>query len=78
MEVEDNHCLCFTLLLGNLLQVYGTSSCDRGRQLAVSGSQPQERQTEVGVSDSYIDQGGSGCPYIGTDLLGGGAIGTVV
>ena len=59
-------------------QVYGASSCNKGRQLAVSGAQTQARQTEVGTADSYIDQGGSGCPDIRTDLLGGGAIGTSV
>ena len=32
----------------------------------------------MGAVDSYIDQGGSGCPDIGTDLLGVGAIGTAV
>ena len=66
------------LIIYNLLQVHGASACERGRRLAVSGSQPQARQTEVGAADSYIDQGGSGCPDIGTDLLGGGAIGTAV
>ena len=32
----------------------------------------------MGAADSYIDQGGSGCPDIGTDLLGVGAIGTAI
>ena len=32
----------------------------------------------MGAADSYIDQVGSGCPYIGTDLLGSGTIGTYV
>ena len=63
---------------GNLLQVYGASSCNRGRRLAVSGAQPLARQTEVGVADSYLDQGGSGCTYIGTYLLGSGAISPAV
>ena len=30
----------------------------------------------MGTDDSYIDQGGIGCPDIGTDLLGGCEIGT--
>ena len=32
----------------------------------------------MGVADSYIDQGEIRCPDTGTDLLGGGAIGTDV
>ena len=32
----------------------------------------------MGAADLYIDQGGSGCPDIGTDLLGGGAIGPAI
>ena len=32
----------------------------------------------MGAADSYFDQGRSGCPYIGTYLLGGGAIGPAV
>ena len=75
-EGEENHCLSCPPLPGNLLQVYGASSCDRGRRLAVSGAQPQALQTEVGADDSYIDQGGIGCPDIGKDLLGGCEIGT--
>ena len=77
-EGEENNCILYPPLLGNLLQVYGVSSCDRGLQLAVSGAQPQVRHTEVGAADSYIDHGGSGCPDIGTDLLGGGAISPVI
>ena len=42
--------------------------------MAVSGAQPQACQTELGAAESYIDQGGSGCPDIGTYLLDGGAI----
>ena len=38
----------------------------------------QARHTEVGAADSYIDQGGSGCPDTGTDLFGRGAIGPAV
>ena len=56
----------------------GASSCSRGQQLAVSGAQPQAHQTEVGVSESDIDQRGIGCPYIGTYLLGSGAIGSSI
>ena len=69
-EVYKTSLLC-PPLSGNLLQVYGASSCNKGRQLAVSDAQTQARQTEVGTADSYIDQGGSGCPDIGTDLLDG-------
>ena len=29
----------------------------------------------MGAADSGTEQGGSGCPEIGTDLLGGGTIG---
>ena len=72
------HCLRSPYLPGHLLQVPGASSCSRGRQLAVSGAQHQERQAEVGAADSGFDQGGSGCLYIGTDLLGGGAIGPAI
>ena len=61
-------------LPGNLIQVYGMSSCNRGQRLDVSGAQPQARQTEVGAADSYTDQGGSGCPDIGTYFLGSGSI----
>ena len=32
----------------------------------------------MGAADSYFDQGRSGCPYIGTYLLGGGEIGPTV
>ena len=28
------------------------------------------RYKEVGVADSYFEYGGSGCPDLGTDLLG--------
>ena len=65
-------------LPGNLLQVYEASYCDRGQQLAVSGAKPKARKIEVGAADSYINQGGSGCPDIRTDLLGGGAIGPAI
>ena len=46
--------------------------------MVVSDAQPQARQTELGVADSYIDQGGSGCPDIGTYFLCGGAIGPAI
>ena len=42
--------------------------------MAVSGAKPQARLIEVGTADFYIDQVGSGCPYIETYLLGGGAL----
>ena len=77
-EGEENHCLWCTPISGNLLQVYGASYCDRGQRLAVSGAQTQACQTDVGAADSYIDQGGRGCPDIGTYLIGGGAIGTSI
>ena len=32
----------------------------------------------MGAAESYINQGGRGCPDIGTDLLGGGAIGLAI
>ena len=32
----------------------------------------------MGADESDIDQGGSGCPDIGTDLIGGGSIGTAI
>ena len=32
----------------------------------------------MGAADSGFDQGGSGCPYIGKDLLGGGTIGPAI
>ena len=77
-EVEGTHCLWRPTLPGNPLQVYGASYCVRGRLLAIRGAQPQARQIEVSAADSYIDQGGSRCPYIGTYLLGGGAIGLTI
>ena len=39
---------------------------------------PPARQTEVGAAESGTEQGGSGCPNIGTDLLDGGTIGPVI
>ena len=29
----------------------------------------------MGAANSVVEQGGSGCQYIGADILGGGAIG---
>ena len=71
---EVNHCLWIPPLTGHLLQVPGSSSRGRGQRLVVSGAEPKARQTEVGASDSYIEQGGSGFPDIGKYLIGGGAI----
>ena len=33
---------------------------------------------EVGEADTVIDQGGGGCPYLGTYILCGGSVGPVV
>ena len=43
-----------------------------------SGTQPLARQAEFGGADSGTVQGGSRCPDIGEDLLGGGTIGTAI
>ena len=42
--------------------------CTRGK--------PPECQAEVGTANSGTEQGGSGCPDIGEDILGSGTIGT--
>ena len=39
-----------------------------------TGTQPLMRQAEVGAANLSIEQGGSGCPDIGTDLFGVGTI----
>ena len=44
--------------------------------MAGSSTQPLMRQTEVDADNWGIDQGGSGCLDIGTDIFGGGTIGT--
>ena len=41
-----------------------------------TGTQPLMRQAEVGAANLSIEQGGSGCPDIRTDIFGGGTIGT--
>ena len=73
-----NHCLRRPALPGHLLQVQGVCPCGRGTKLACSGAQPQACQAEVGAADSGIKHGGSGCPYIGTYLLGCGKIGPAI
>ena len=40
--------------------------------------QPPARQAEVGTSDSGTEKGGSRCPDIREDLLGGGKIGPTI
>ena len=40
--------------------------------------QPPVRQSEVGTDNLGVEQLGRGCPDIGTDLLGGGAIGPAI
>ena len=40
--------------------------------------QPPELQAEVGTSDSGTEKGGSRCPDIRADLLGGGKIGPTI
>ena len=57
---EGTHYLCSTPLPGYLLQVSGAISCVRGKRLAGSSAQPQERQIEVGAAESGIEQRGSG------------------
>ena len=39
---------------------------------------PPTRQAEMGAANSGIDQGGSRCPDIGTDIFGGGTIGPAI
>ena len=43
--------------------------------MAGSGMQPPDRKAEVGADGSVNDQGGSRCPDIRADILGGGTIG---
>ena len=43
--------------------------------MAESGTQPPERQAEVGAADLGTEQGGRVCLGIRADLLGGGTIG---
>ena len=40
--------------------------------------QPPALQAEVGTSDSGTEKGGSRCPDIRADLLGGGKIGPTI
>ena len=40
--------------------------------------QPPARQPEVGADELGTEQGGSRCPDIGEDLLGGGTIGPTI
>ena len=43
-----------------------------------SGAQPPARQAEVGAANSGVEQGGSRCQDIGTDLFWGGTIGPAI
>ena len=72
---EGTHCLQSPPLPGYLLQLPGASFSSRVQWLAGSGAQLPARQAEVGASNLGVNNGGSGCPDIGIDLLGGGEIG---
>ena len=68
----DTPCSC------NLLQATRESYIGGQQRLAGSGPQPAEDTVEVGKADAGVEQGGGGCPDLGTDILGGDSVGNVV
>ena len=60
------------------LQVTREGSLGGLRQLVGGGTQPAEGMDEVGDADASHDQGGGGCPDLGTDILGSGPVGPTV
>ena len=69
------HCLWDSPRPGHCLRVPRLSYLSRRRRLAGGGPQPAEGMAEVGEADAGLEQGGGGCPDLGTDILGGGAVG---
>ena len=48
------------------------------RQLASGGPQPAKGTAEVGKADAGLEKGGGGCTDLGTNLIGGGTVGTAI
>ena len=46
--------------------------------MAIGGQQPLERAAEVVAADGGSEQGESGCPDLGPDLLGGVPVGHAI